>query len=67
MILEPNCRVRKCRYFEGLIQPDGTELFEVVVCAAFPNGIPSDIAFGRNKHTKPIFGQSNKIVFDKKE
>jgi len=26
------------------------------VCAAFPDGIPNEIAYGKNKHAKPFPG-----------
>jgi hypothetical protein len=34
-------------------------------CAAFPEGIPDDIWFGKNKHTKPLPEQKNGIVYEK--
>lgn len=36
-------------------------------CTAFPKGIPSEITSGENEHSKPLEGQSNDIVFEKKE
>lgn len=33
-------------------------------CAAFPKGIPDEIASGDNPHTEPLKGQKNKIVFE---
>lgn len=35
-------------------------------CDAFPDGIPDEI-LGTNKHSKPIPGQKNKIVFEPKK
>jgi len=35
-------------------------------CIAFPEGIPEEIIYGKNKHSKPIKGQDNEIVFEKK-
>lgn len=35
-----------------------------ISCAAFPDGIPDEIIFGK-PHLKPIRGQKNKIVFQK--
>lgn len=36
------------------------------ICKAFPDGIPSEIKFGRVKHTKPYDGDSG-IVFEWKD
>ena len=56
MLAEPKCYTRKCAHFLGVKQPDGTEETECVYCVAFPDGIPDDIAYGRNLHTKPVAG-----------
>lgn len=32
-------------------------------CAAFPKGIPDEIASGENQHNKPLKGQKNNVVF----
>lgn len=58
MIAEPNCSKRRCKYFLGVKQPDGTELTEVVYCSAFPDGIPIEIAYGDNPHTEPYEGDN---------
>ncbi len=63
MIVVSNCYNRKCKHFEGIIQPDGTEMTERAVCKAFPNGIPDEIAYGNNKHDKPYPGD-NGIQFE---
>ena len=44
----------KCRHFRGFWQSDGTEATEVLVCKAFPGGIPKEIAWGDNPHTDPV-------------
>jgi hypothetical protein len=67
MIPEPNCDKRKCIHYLGVIQPDGTELTEKVACRAFPNGIPSEIAYGRNKHLTVHPDQDNDIVYEREE
>ena len=63
MINEPTCYKRKCKHFIGVIQPDGTEMTETNSCAAFPKGIPQQIAYGKNDHTKPYPGD-NGIQFE---
>lgn len=65
MLAEPTCWTRKCKHYQGVIQPDGTELTETNSCKAFPKGIPSEIAYGNNLHLKPIKNQKNGIVFEK--
>lgn len=65
MLLEPNCFKRHCKHFTGVSQPDGTELSERVVCKAFPDIIPDEIAYGSNLHLKPLPDQKNKIVYEK--
>lgn len=62
MIPEPNCFTRKCKHFIG-VKNDGDETTERVYCAAFPDGIPAEIAFGSNKHIKPYPGD-NGIQFE---
>jgi hypothetical protein len=64
MLAEPRCFTRRCVHFRGVSQPDGTEDTERVVCAAFPEGIPGEIAYGRNPHTKPFPGD-NGIQYQK--
>lgn len=65
MLLEPTCFTRKCKHYIGVIQPDGTEMTETNSCKAFPEGIPSEIAYGNNKHLKPLKDQGNNIVYEK--
>ena len=65
MILEPRCSKRKCAFFTGVAQPDGTEATERVICSAFPDGIPDEIAYGKNLHLEPLSNQGNDIVFEK--
>ena len=36
-------------------------------CQAFPEGIPNEILFGENDHSKPLPEQQNDIVFEAKE
>jgi len=63
MLQEPTCYKRKCRYYLGIIQPDGTELTERNNCEAFPEGIPDEISYGDNLHKEPLKNQKNDIIF----
>lgn len=65
MLLEPNCFKRKCKHYIGVIQPDGTERTEKNACEAFPDGIPTEISYGNNKHLTPLKNQKNNIVYEK--
>ena len=57
MLLEPRCRKRGCKHFRGIKEDsDPSELSDRVICAAFPDGIPSQIAYGDNPHTEPFPG-----------
>jgi len=67
MLPEPKCYKRKCKYYLGVIQPDGTEVTEVNNCEAFPKGIPSNIVYGESLHTKKHPNQDNDIIFEKIE
>lgn len=54
---EPTCAIRRCRHFRGVTQArEGDEAGEVPYCAAFPDGIPRMIAYGPNKHLRPVEG-----------
>jgi hypothetical protein len=53
MIAEPECHKRNCRWYIG-IKNDGTEETERHYCAAFPDMIPDEIAYGDNKHIDPF-------------
>ena len=64
MIIEPRCSLRRCKHLIGIIQPDGSELSEVCACAAFPRGIPVDIAYGENLHSEVQPGQVGVYVFE---
>ena len=63
MLAEPTCWARKCKYYIGVIQSDDTELTETNSCKAFPDGIPSGIAYGEHDHTEPYKGD-NGIQFE---
>jgi len=63
MMDEPRCYTRKCVHFIGVSQPDGTEMTERVICRAFPEGIPDEIAYGDNLHLEPVEGDGG-ITFE---
>lgn len=63
MLSEPKCFTRGCKHFEGVKWGDGGEETERLVCAAFPDGIPVEIAYGNNDHTEPFEGD-NGIQFE---
>ena len=67
MLATPRCFERNCKHFTGVSQPDGTEESERVVCAAYPEGIPNDIAYGRVLHLSVRDDQDNDIVFEEGE
>ena len=59
MIAEPNCHKRNCKYFIG-VKNDGVEINERVYCKAFLDSIPNEIAYGNNKHLKPLINQKTR-------
>lgn len=64
MLLEPECFKRKCLHYLGVKQDNEEESTERNICDAFPDGIPDEIAYGDNKHLKPLEGQGNQIVYE---
>jgi len=66
MIPEPKCSKRNCVHYIGVLQPDGTELTERVVCKAFPKKIPTQIAYGNDKHLTTRPGD-NGIQYERKK
>ena len=63
MLAEPNCSKRRCVHYQGV---RGDEPTQVTVCAAFPLGIPHDIAYGDNDHTKP-YPDDHGIQFEEEQ
>ena len=51
----PKCY--ECKHFQR-------KGFDKVVCPAFPKGIPSEIFFDGEDHSKPRPGQIGKTVFE---
>lgn len=67
MIEAAECFRRKCKHYIGVYQPDGTELTERHICAAYPEEIPDEIVIGEDKHLSVRPDQKNSIVFEKEE
>lgn len=66
MLAEPNCSKRRCKYFEGVkyLEEDNEES-EVPYCLAFPEGIPAEIAYGKDKHSEVRASQKGDYIFEK--
>lgn len=65
MIAPPQCFLRKCSHYIGIISDSlGDEISERPACTAYPNGIPDDIAYGNLLHLEVRSDQNNDIVFD---
>ena len=54
MLKEPTCSERGCKHFLGLKRHDGPETEDQVICEAFPDGIPDEIAYGEQPAHVPI-------------
>ncbi len=65
MLTESRCSIRKCKYYVGIIQPDGTEKTEAHFCGAFVKGIPIEIAYGNDLHETVKIGQDKPYVYEK--
>ena len=64
MLAEPKCYTRGCRHFAGVRQDRRAEATERVVCPAFPDGIPDEVAYGSDPHLRPREGQGNDVAFE---
>ena len=67
MLIIPQCYFNKCEHYLGTENKSEPfdESKEFNCCEAFPEGIPDEIAYGDNDHTKPFNGD-NGIQFSKK-
>lgn len=65
MIPEPRCYFRRCKHLRGVIGDEEDES-ERPYCSAFPDGIPVEIAYGDNDHTKPYPGDGG-ILYEKSD
>lgn len=68
MLLEPRCFTRGCRHLTGVRDLiAGDETTQVVVCQAFPRGIPERIAYGTDTHEAVWPTQVGSLVYAPKE
>lgn len=66
MLAEPRCFERDCVHFKGVKRSvESDESTEKVVCKAYPEGIPTSIAYGLDLHLTTRPGD-NGIVYEKK-
>lgn len=65
MLREPRCFARQCKHFLG-VNDVNQEVEQLVVCKAFPEGIPDEIAYGDDLHLKPVEGDRG-IQYEKVE
>jgi len=65
MLIEPTCYTRKCKHYLGVKWFGEEESTEDNYCSAFPDGIPQEIAYGKNKHLVKCCGQGNGIVYER--
>jgi hypothetical protein len=63
MLPRPRCDARSCKHFRGISSTE-EERDQRPVCAAFPLGIPDEIAYGDNDHTEPYLGD-NGVRYEK--
>lgn len=63
MIEDPKCFSRRCKHFLGVSSEENEE-DQKVICEAFREGIPDQIAYGSDKHMKPLANQTNEIVYE---
>ena len=54
MTATPHCYERKCKFYIGV--KGDSERSQRNICAAFPSGIPDEIAYGNNLHLTSIKG-----------
>ncbi len=66
MIDRPRCHERDCINLRGVTK-DVPEIRQRPICLAFPEGIPSDIAYGDDLHLNRDPRQDNAFVFTTEE
>jgi hypothetical protein len=67
MLAPSNCWSRQCKWYVGIIQPDGTEMTETNFCGAFPNGIPPEISYGDDLHDVVKKKQAKPYIYEKSD
>ena len=63
-LLLSNCYKRECKWYEGIKQPEESELNEFYYCKAFPDGIPIDIIKGEDLHSEVKPDQEGEYVYE---
>lgn len=65
-MLESSCTVRGCKHYLGTDSPEDRNSMKIwYICEAYTEGIPDDIAMGKDKHLKVRPDQNNSIVYEK--
>jgi hypothetical protein len=67
MLRESNCNKRDCKWYKGVKQPNGDELWEFHYCNAFPDGIPREINEGEDLHFRVYAGQKGNYIYSKRQ
>lgn len=67
MLLPAKCWIRRCKHYQGVVLlREADESSEQNVCPAFPEGIPYEIAYGKDLHEEihPEQDDENPIVYE---
>jgi hypothetical protein len=63
-LISANCYKRKCKWYEGVKQPEESELNEFHYCNAYPDGIPIAILSGDDLHSIVKPDQVGEYVYE---
>ena len=63
----PNCRARGCAHWIGIRKKGEDEATERPCCAAYPEGIPEEIAYGHDQHMTLRGDETKDLVFEKSD
>ena len=64
-IEEPRCYSRRCIHFEGAkIAGNSTSGKAIVICPAYPKGIPERIAYGDELHLEVQDDQKGTLTYE---